>query len=280
MGKKKGAANKLARMSDEERARYLQHRADIEEEARRRKQQLIAVYMKNKLRREEAFARLNLAKINQEWRTVLRNLKCTELRDELRAVEQQFTVALERKQKEITRLLTELDVCEEQYGRMRDAHVLNVSALVGLHGERAEFWRTGYLGDKKELMNTFHTEMAVYKQRKLESRADLECVLYGAEARVEKRLLEAKEAQALRMDGVKSKVRTTVIFCDQEFRQLFLMQVRLVILFLYSSSQVISRNHFHISIYSLCYERNARDYELARTASNRESPRSWREPAR
>lgn len=46
MGKKKGAGNKLARMSDEERARYLQHRAEIEEEARRRKQQLIAIFMK------------------------------------------------------------------------------------------------------------------------------------------------------------------------------------------------------------------------------------------
>ena len=47
MGKKKGGAkNKLARMSEEERARYLQHRADMEEEARRRKQQLVALYMK------------------------------------------------------------------------------------------------------------------------------------------------------------------------------------------------------------------------------------------
>lgn len=48
MGKKKRAANKLAKMSDEERARYLQHRADIEEEARRRKQQLIAIFLKVK----------------------------------------------------------------------------------------------------------------------------------------------------------------------------------------------------------------------------------------
>lgn len=46
MGPKKGKANKLAKMSDEERARYLQHRADIEEEARRRKQQLIAMFMR------------------------------------------------------------------------------------------------------------------------------------------------------------------------------------------------------------------------------------------
>lgn len=45
-GKKKSLANRLARMSDEERARYLQHKADIEEEARRRKEQLIAIFMK------------------------------------------------------------------------------------------------------------------------------------------------------------------------------------------------------------------------------------------
>lgn len=44
--KKKGGNNKLAKMSDEDRARYLQHRADIEEESRRRKQELINTYLK------------------------------------------------------------------------------------------------------------------------------------------------------------------------------------------------------------------------------------------
>ena len=43
MGKKKRGVSKL---SEEERLRYLQARADMEEEARRRKQQLIALYMK------------------------------------------------------------------------------------------------------------------------------------------------------------------------------------------------------------------------------------------
>lgn len=44
--KKKGKGNKLTRMSDEERARYLQHRAELELEAKRRKQQLIAAFTK------------------------------------------------------------------------------------------------------------------------------------------------------------------------------------------------------------------------------------------
>lgn len=44
--KKKTMANKLAKMSDEERARYMQHRAEMEEEAIRRKEQLIGTFMK------------------------------------------------------------------------------------------------------------------------------------------------------------------------------------------------------------------------------------------
>ncbi|CAH2048760.1 unnamed protein product, partial [Iphiclides podalirius] len=43
---KKTKVNKLARMSDEERARYLQHRADVEEEARRKKRELVARFIK------------------------------------------------------------------------------------------------------------------------------------------------------------------------------------------------------------------------------------------
>lgn len=41
---KKKKINKLARMSEEERLRYLQHRAVMEEEALRRKQEIIATY--------------------------------------------------------------------------------------------------------------------------------------------------------------------------------------------------------------------------------------------
>ncbi len=44
--KKKNKGTKLARMSEEERLRYLQHRAAMEEEVQRRKQELITTYLK------------------------------------------------------------------------------------------------------------------------------------------------------------------------------------------------------------------------------------------
>lgn len=46
--KKNKKGNKLARMNDEEKLRYLQHRAAVEEETRRRKEQLVAAYLKVK----------------------------------------------------------------------------------------------------------------------------------------------------------------------------------------------------------------------------------------
>lgn len=153
MGKKKGAANKLAKMSDEERARYLQHRADIEEEARRRKQQLIAIFLKvngnllivqskcliknrlsfskNKLKREEAFTRLNMAKINQEWRAILRNIKCIELRNEAKNVQTYFVDAFQRKNQTINRLLNELDQQEEMYATLLNSHMGSIDKLIG-----------------------------------------------------------------------------------------------------------------------------------------------------
>lgn len=44
--KKKNKNNKLAKMSEEEKIRYLQHKAAIKEEARRRKEQLISTFLK------------------------------------------------------------------------------------------------------------------------------------------------------------------------------------------------------------------------------------------
>lgn len=46
MSPKKKKANKLARMTEEEKLRYLQHKAAMEEEAQRRKQELIVTFLK------------------------------------------------------------------------------------------------------------------------------------------------------------------------------------------------------------------------------------------
>lgn len=63
--------------------------------------------------REEAFSRLNLAKINQDWRSMLRQIKNQELRNELEQIKQHCTVMLEQGQNLIQRLLKDLETAHE-----------------------------------------------------------------------------------------------------------------------------------------------------------------------
>ncbi|KAF4520135.1 hypothetical protein B566_EDAN010291 [Ephemera danica] len=128
--KKKGKQNKLARMSDDERMRYLQHKAAQEEEARRRKQQLIATFLKNKIKQEENFARLNQAKIDEQWRHLLRKAKCKELKVELETSRKQFEHLLMRRNQVINNLQEDLHESECQYLVILQAHMEAVDKIL------------------------------------------------------------------------------------------------------------------------------------------------------
>uniref|UniRef100_A0A182MYN6 Dynein regulatory complex subunit 2 n=1 Tax=Anopheles dirus TaxID=7168 RepID=A0A182MYN6_9DIPT len=207
MGKKKGGnKNKLAKMSEEERARYLQHRADMEEEARRRKQQLIATFMKNKLKREDAFARLNLAKINQEWRSILRNIKCKELKEEVEAVEKTCTECIENKNAVIKRLLCDLDESEDLYSTMLHAHMERVEKIIRIHNDRVNFLMELYELDKKEIIENYEREMDLYKSKKFELQKDLECVFYGLAEKARTDRIRNEEEHILKKDELKNSM--------------------------------------------------------------------------
>ncbi|BES94019.1 coiled-coil domain containing 65 [Nesidiocoris tenuis] len=134
--KKKGKGNKLARMSEEEKLRYLQHRAAIEEEARRRKEHVIASYMKNKLKHEEAFTRLNTAKINQQWRQTLRQIKNKELHDASETLRQVFEVALKTKNAIINNLSKDLEDAAKQHGLVVQTHLVAVEKILEIREGR------------------------------------------------------------------------------------------------------------------------------------------------
>lgn len=89
------------------------------------------IFLQNKLKREDAFSRLNMAKINQEWRSILRNIKCVELRNEAKNVQTYFNDAFQRKNLTIDRLLSELDQQEEMYVTLLNSHMETINKLIG-----------------------------------------------------------------------------------------------------------------------------------------------------
>ncbi|KAI8437009.1 hypothetical protein MSG28_010409 [Choristoneura fumiferana] len=155
---KKAKVNKLARMSDEERARYLQHRADVEEEARRRKRELIARFIKNKLDKEQAYSRINTAKLNQAWRYILRRVKCKQMALDIQGAMSGFNFMVERKDRLLTSLLRAVDDSDDQHRRAFQAHTENLSYFLSIGTQRLDKLQNEYELQKNILLESWDKE--------------------------------------------------------------------------------------------------------------------------
>ncbi|XP_047358031.1 dynein regulatory complex subunit 2 [Vespa velutina] len=134
--KRKGKVNKFARMSEEERVRYMQHRAELELEAKRRKQQLVAIFSKNKLKREEAFSRLNTAKINEQWRFILRRIKCKEFYEDVTYLWKNFDRMINNKDKIVQLLHVEIKMADIDHRRSQEAHIGIINKIIELYTQK------------------------------------------------------------------------------------------------------------------------------------------------
>ncbi|KAK7870717.1 hypothetical protein R5R35_009869 [Gryllus longicercus] len=187
---KKGKGSRLARMTEEERARYMQHRAALEEEARRRKQQLVATFMRNKLRHEDAFTRLNAAKINQQWRALLRQAKAHELHTELRAARDAFQGTLARQDETVRQLQADLRTAEAQYARGLQSHAAAVDTLIALHELRLEEQYERYRAAREEALAKAEARAAGLREASERANMQLRVATF----------LNAKELHAFRQE--------------------------------------------------------------------------------
>nr|XP_018904712.1 PREDICTED: coiled-coil domain-containing protein 65 [Bemisia tabaci] len=208
--KKKGKGNKLARMSEEERIRYLQHRAAIEEEARRRKEQLVATYLKNKLKREEAFSRLNNAKINQQWRHVLRQIKNKDLKDDMKTLWSTFETAIKCKNKIIETLLLDLDGAEAQYMLSFKTHSEMIKKLIDMHESRLHDIHENYESQKSAILDEAYKEQ---KHIQAVANHDLELlgtVKYFTEVNSAEKLQESEKAATEQEDELRNTMQCRI----------------------------------------------------------------------
>ena len=111
----KGKASKLAKMNEQERTRYLERKMAEEEETKRRKEEMINVFLKMKLNKEERNSGLNTSKLIDRWRGIRREAKSKELIQDVTVLQETFERALMRKNRHIELLLQDLEESEEQY---------------------------------------------------------------------------------------------------------------------------------------------------------------------
>ncbi|XP_050685067.1 dynein regulatory complex subunit 2 [Leptidea sinapis] len=155
---KKSKVNKLARMSDEERARYLQHRADVEEEARRRKRELIARFIKNKLDKEEKYSKTNTAKINEAWRFILRKIKSKQMSVEIQGMMESFNFLMERKSRLIESLTAAIADSDEQSRRAFQAHTETLSYFLRIGTQSLDKLQNEYENQKNYFLENWEKD--------------------------------------------------------------------------------------------------------------------------
>lgn len=164
------------------------------------------VSFQNKLKREDAFTRLNIAKINQEWRTLLRQLKCDELKEDIKSVGAFCCEALDRKNQAIRRLLGDLDEAEEFYANLLNAHMEGMNRLGRIYAERLKFWSDWYMTEKASMIAEFNDQMADHRSRTNDAQDNLECIYYSLEQEIKVDEAKIDSAHLKRMDNFRSSV--------------------------------------------------------------------------
>ncbi|KAK9887968.1 hypothetical protein WA026_000259 [Henosepilachna vigintioctopunctata] len=160
--KKKSKGSKLLRMSDEEKARYLQHKVEQEQEAKRRREQLIKAWMMKKIKKEQAFARLNLAKINMCWHQLLRKKKIEGMKKDIVYMQEWLDFILTLKNRIINNLMEELEEAEAQYSYNFKAHCLHIDNFIDFHNTWVSELDKEFEEDRDDLIDIYGDTMTKY----------------------------------------------------------------------------------------------------------------------
>ena len=155
MPKKKAAAIKE---TAEERA-LREHAERLKgEEDRRRKEEAMRVKLTEEMIEESKFSKLNLSKIQNQWRKLMRLAKVESLRKDLEIMSQNHEREVDMKDAIIQMLDRDLDEAEEQYQMALRSHLQNIDALIDLYNSKVRQLENEFETEIRQMQNDFQTE--------------------------------------------------------------------------------------------------------------------------
>ncbi|XP_022096316.1 coiled-coil domain-containing protein 65-like [Acanthaster planci] len=204
-GKKSGKKGKLAKMTEEERILYLEQKMLAEEEMKKKKEDMLNQFLKDKLVKEERNTRFNMYKITHQWRNIMRAAKSKELKRDIEILSQTFERVVDRKDSVIKSLAKDLSEAEEQYSMALRSHLQNMDALIDLQRSRLAILKSEYGAEQEILMKEFNSERSLIIEQHRREMNDLQDILFAMEQNNNDRENDAKqEFQSLR-DEIKNK---------------------------------------------------------------------------
>ena len=202
----KSAKNKLKNMTDEQRVLYMEQKMLLEAEAKKKKEDLINELLKEKLIKEEKNTKVNLNKINYQWRSIMRDVKSKELQKEIEIMSQTFERIIDRKDSVIKALAKDLLEAEEQYNMAMRSHFSNVDNLTDLHNEELDTAREKYQRLVEEIKIEFDKEREYILNRHSQEMNELMMIIYG----MEKNFLDQENEANIEFMSLRDELRTKV----------------------------------------------------------------------
>ena len=168
-------------MTDEERVLYMEQKMLLEAEARKKKEDLLNELLKEKLTKEEKNTKINMNKINYQWRSIMRDTKAKELLKDIEIMSQTFERIIDRKDSVIKSLVKDLQEAEEQYAMAMRSFFERSDFLVDLQNEQLESMRKKCEKEIEIIKLEFDKEREYIMKRHQVEMDEMTSIIYGME---------------------------------------------------------------------------------------------------
>ncbi|KAJ2997075.1 Dynein regulatory complex subunit 2 [Globomyces sp. JEL0801] len=176
-----------------------------DEESRRKAMEEIKQKANEKRLEEEKLYKLNILKIQNRWRDIMKLSKTLEIRKQIDILKQVHSRKLDRKQAAIDNLKTYTKESEEQYAVALQSHLINIDTLIDLQNSRLETLKNQFDGDMSALELEFNSERIKLTAEHAKERADILGIMTRAEHEFQENEADAKHEYSSVRDDVKNK---------------------------------------------------------------------------
>ncbi|KAK2826819.1 hypothetical protein Q5P01_021033 [Channa striata] len=194
---KKGGGAKAK--TEEEKLLYLQQKAQAEEEAAKKKEELLTLFLKDKLQKEQKNTALNLLKLNEGWRTILRQSRAAELRKERDVHTQMFERQMYNLDSVIESLQRSLWEAEHQSAQACSVNLHHLEHLRAQQERRLTSLQGPWVDCVQQLSSRFSSEREQMLTQRQQHLSDLHDAVFTVELQHKDMM---KEIDRLRLKNI------------------------------------------------------------------------------
>jgi hypothetical protein len=189
---KKGKSKKVQE-TPEEKAIREEHERVVAEEYRKLKEEANRKKLTEDMAQEAGFAKLNIAKIQNQWRKLMRLAKVESLRKDLEIMSQNHEREVDMKDAIIQMLDRDLDEAEEQYQTALRSHLQNIDALIDLYNTKVRQLESEFEAEIRQMQDDFQTERTEIVTKHVAARGELIEIIELVEAQFKESEAESKQ---------------------------------------------------------------------------------------